>query len=200
MPARLRLALVAAATLVLVGALLVVLLAPTERAVSTDFQGARSPDVPPLDFTLTDQDGKRVATQDLRGRPIALTFLYTTCETECPTVATTVRSALDEAGVDVPVLAVSVDPENDTAQRARRFLESRRLRGRMRFLLGSREELAPIWRDYGIQEQGDGFEHSARVVLLDGRGRQRVAWPISALTTEGLASDLRLLAQGPPPA
>jgi protein SCO1/2 len=65
--------------------------------------------------------------------------------------------------------------------------------GRMRFLMGSRARLAPIWRAYGIQPQGNGFEHSAYVLLIDKRGRQRVSFPVSELTDSGLAHDIRRL-------
>jgi protein SCO1/2 len=65
--------------------------------------------------------------------------------------------------------------------------------GRMRFLLGSRDELAPVWTAFGIQPQRDGRDHSAYVVVVDGRGRQRLGYPASELTSEGLARDLKRL-------
>ncbi|MGZ8676250.1 MAG: SCO family protein, partial [Solirubrobacterales bacterium] len=37
--------------------------------------GLRAPD-----FTLTDQDGDRISMRSLRGTPVIVTFLYTTCE------------------------------------------------------------------------------------------------------------------------
>jgi protein SCO1/2 len=63
----------------------------------------------------------------------------------------------------------------------------------MRFLLGSRPQLAPIWKAYGIQPQGKAFDHTAYVVLVDRDGVQRVGWPVDKITPEGLAHDLRLL-------
>jgi protein SCO1/2 len=101
--------------------------------------------------------------------------------------------ALDDLGHDLPALAVSVDPANDTRLNARRFLNRQGLTGRMRFLLGTRAELAPIWKAYAIQPQGKGFDHSAYVLLIDGTGSQRIGWPVDQLTPEGLANDLRLL-------
>ncbi len=133
----------------------------------------------------------------LRGHVVVVTFLYTTCRDTCPIAAQQIAGALDRLGHDVPVLAVSVDPAGDTPARARRFLVARRVTGRMRFLLGSRAELAPVWRDYGIRPQGAGFEHSAYVLALDRRGRQRVSFPVEQLTPEGLAHDLRLLEAEP---
>src|SRR4051812_6024120 len=171
MPARVRLALMVAATLALVAALVVVLVArPGTSAGEGGWAGALAPEMPPQDLTLHDQDGRRVALRDLRGQVVVLTFMYTHCRDVCPTTAVTIRGALDDLGHDVPTLAVSVDPAGDTPSAAQRFLFARHLDGRMRFLLGSRAELEPVWRRFGIQPQGADFDHSARVVVLDRTG------------------------------
>ena len=62
--------------------------------------------------------------------------------------------------------------------------------------MGGRARLAPIWRHYGVRPQGDGFDHTASVVLLDGTGRQRIGFPVERLTPEGLAHDIRALRAG----
>jgi protein SCO1/2 len=161
---------------------------------STGWAGfLRPPGATAPDFALRDQDGERVTMAAYRGRPVAVTFVYSTCEDTCPALVDQVRGALDDTGLDVSLLAVSVDPANDTPARARRFLNERRMTGRARFLLGSRGELAPVWRGYGVQPQTDDLEHSASVVLVDGDGRQRVGFPYDQLTPEALAHDLRRL-------
>jgi protein SCO1 len=198
---RLRLAAVLGATLALGLIAVVATLARPDRPGASaglevgaaGFVGAARPAIPPQDFTLRDERGRTVRLSDFRGRVVALTFLYATCEDTCPTTAAQLGAALDDAGGEVPALAVSVDPEGDTPQNASRFLVERGLRGRMSFLLGSRAELAPVWKAYGIQPQGEDFEHSAYVLLIDKRGRQRVGHPFGNLTPEGLAFDLRKL-------
>ena len=144
-------------------------------------------------FALHDQDGKPVSSDEYRGRPYVATFVYSTCEDTCPALVDQVRGALDDSGLDVPLLAVSVDPVNDTEARARRFLNERRMTGRARFLLGSRAQLAPVWKGYGVQPQAGKLDHSATVVLVDAAGRQRVGFPFAQLTPEALAHDLRKL-------
>ena len=157
----------------------------------------RPPGAVAPDFALRDQDGKPVTMAAFRGRPVALTFVYSTCEDTCPALVDQVRGALDDTGADVPLLAVSVDPANDTEARARRFLNERRMTGRARFLLGTREELQPVWKGYGVQPQAGKLDHSATVVLVDADGRQRVGFPFAQLTPEALAHDLeRLAAEG----
>jgi protein SCO1/2 len=196
MPARVRLSLMVVATLVLLGATgFVVLHDPgAAKPAGPGFEGSLAPaGIPPRDFALRDQDGRRVSLREYRGREVILTFMYSTCRDTCPVTAQQIKGALDDVGSDVPVLAVSVDPVNDTRINARRFLLKQGMTGRMRFLLGSRAQLQPIWKAYGIQPQGDGFDHSAYVLLIDRHGRQRVSWPVQQLTPEPLARDLQRL-------
>ena len=184
------------ATAVLCAAVVAVLaIGPEERTAAEGFQGAAAERIPPRDFRLTDEDGKPATLAQYAGRPFVLTFLYSTCEDTCPVTASQIRGALDDLGDDAPpALAISVDPANDTRLNAKRFLTEQRLTGgRMRFLLGSETQLEPIWKAYGIRPQGDGFDHSAYVLLVDHTGRQRVSFPFDKLTPEALASDLAKL-------
>lgn len=162
------------------------------------FAGAlRSTEIPPAEFRLRDQDGRPTSLRDFRGKVTVVSFMYSTCQDSCPLLAQQIRSAMDDLGHDVPVLAISVDPAYDTQLNARRFVNKQSLTGRMRFLLGSRAELAPVWKAYAIQPQGKGFEHSAYVLLVDKRGRARVAFPIDHLSTAALTHDLRKLEAEP---
>ena len=155
----------------------------------------RPPGATAPDFRLRDQDGKLATMAEYRGRPVAVTFVYSTCEDTCPALVDQVRGALDDTGADVPLLAVSVDPAGDTPASARRFLNERRMTGRARFLLGDERALAPVWKGYGVQPQEGELDHSATVVLVDAKGRQRVGFPHAQLTPEALAHDIRRLAR-----
>jgi protein SCO1 len=159
-----------------------------------EFAGATMPpDVPAPDFTLRDEQGKPVSMRSLRGQPVVVTFLYSHCQDTCPITAQTIRGALDDLGHDVPALAISVDPPNDTPASARKFLAEQRASGRIRFVLGSRAQLHPLWKGYAITPQSVTQEHMARITLVDAHGRQRVGYPTSEATPERLAHDLRLL-------
>ncbi|MEV4421631.1 SCO family protein [Patulibacter sp. NPDC049589] len=155
------------------------------------FQGVSRRGVASPDFRLKDQDGRVVSLASLRGRPAIVTFMYSTCEDTCPATALQIASSLDELGEDVPTVIVSVDPKNDTPGNAQRFLNKMRLRGRAHFVLGTQAQLEPIWNAYAILPQGQGFEHSAVVLVLDAEGRQQVSFPAEKLTSEHLAHDVR---------
>ncbi len=153
--------------------------------------GLRAPEI-----GLRDEDGERVRMANLRGEPVVVTFLYSNCDDSCPAQAQQVKGAFNYLGKDLPALAISVDPENDTARSARAFLSEQRMTGRLRFVLGSRAELEQVWRGYRVQPQRDDLDHTARIVLVDGKGIQRVGYPLGEVTPERLAHDLRLLAAG----
>jgi protein SCO1/2 len=175
----------------------IVLAAPRDEDVAssgTSFEGAIMPNgLRAPDFELSDQDGERVSMRDFRGRPVIVTFLYTTCEDTCPLQAQTIRGALDELGEDVPAIAIAVDPPRDTPERARAFLSEQRALGRIDFVLGSRAELRPLWNGFYVRPQSVTQEHQARFTLVDKRGFQRVGYPAFEATPERLAHDVRLL-------
>jgi protein SCO1/2 len=161
------------------------------------FEGAVMPaGVRAPQFELRDQDGEPISMRAFRGEPVIVTFLYTTCEDTCPIQAQIVRGALDQLGHDVPAIAIAVDPPRDTPERARAFLAEQRAIGRLDFVLGTRAELRPLWRDFAIRPQSVTQEHQARITLVDPRGYQRVGFPGSQATPERLAHDVRLLERG----
>lgn len=202
-PARLRMVVVAV-TLCAVAAVAGVMVADAGRGSSDEtvalapgspFTGSERPEglrAPALDG-LRDQDGDLIDMAELRGEPVVMTFIYATCEDACPDQVQTIRLALERVGRDVPVVGVSVDPATDTRALAKEFLLAQKMTGRMRFALGSRDALAPVWKAYGIAPQREGRDHSAYVVLVDRDGVQRVGWPHEKLTPEGLAHDLQVL-------
>jgi protein SCO1/2 len=162
-----------------------------EAPAATGWEGSvRPPGARLPDFALADQDGETVTAAALRGRPVVVTFIYSTCEDTCPGQVQSIRGALDDLGRDVRVIGVSVDPANDTPDTARAFLLEQSMTGRMDFLLGTHAQLAPVWRAFGIAPQRRGRDHSAYTVLVDAEGRQRIGFPASQLTSSALAADL----------
>lgn len=165
-----------------------------DTPAQTAFAGATRPaGIPPARFSLRDQDGATVTASSLRGRPLIVSFLYTHCRDTCPLIADQVRGALDHLGARARYVAISVDPAGDTPASARAFLFRHALNGRASFLLGTRAQLQPVWRQFGIQPQTKESEHSPSTVILDARGVQRVGFMADQITPEGVAHDARAL-------
>ncbi|MQG69345.1 MAG: SCO family protein [SAR202 cluster bacterium] len=132
------------------------------------------------DFELTDQRGQTVSLEDLSGRPVVLTFVYTHCPDVCPLYLSRIRQAL--AGLEIPdkgisVIVVTVDPERDTVEHLERFAGS--WPANWHFLTGRSAKVARVWSDYGIHVERDGVGalyaaangygvvHTGKVVVLD---------------------------------
>jgi protein SCO1 len=158
---------------------------------ASGWQGAQRPPGAVLpDFALRNQDGETVTAASLRGEPVVVAFVYSTCKDICPAQVQSIRGALDDLGHDVRVIGVSVDPANDTPRLAQTFLLEQSMKGRMDFLLGSRAQLEPIWTAFGIAPQTKGRDHSSYTIIVDAQGRQRIGFPESELTPSRLAADL----------
>jgi protein SCO1/2 len=156
-------------------------------------------------FQLTDQNGAHLAfPQQSRGHPVALAFLYTHCPDVCPLTAEKMRLAAQELGPQanqVAWVAVSLDPANDTPDAAKQFTATHGLTGRLRFLLGTQDQLAPVWTAYFARSasNGDGpgssqtIDHIAGVFVIDKQGREQAFLSPPAFTQDTLAADLRTL-------
>lgn len=143
-------------------------------------------------FRLTDHRGRTVSLQDYQGKVVVLTFLYTSCRDVCPIVTFKLKEVYEALGEDVgevAFLAVTVDPERDTAERAREYSEAWGMADRWSFLVGSRSQLEPIWAAYYVDptldEEGDPAEtelgRRARELTRETTGS--VAWLEQAVTT-----------------
>ena len=110
------------------------------------------PAAPGYDFSLRDETGQRRTLADARGRVIVMTFVYSTCRDLCPAEGNDISTALHALpGGKVVAYIVSVDPVGDTLTRANRWLGRRGLTGGFgHYLVGTRAELAPVWRHYAI--------------------------------------------------
>jgi protein SCO1/2 len=154
--------------------------------------------IPPARFRLPDENGRMRSAAALRGKVAAVMFVYAHCTDTCPLTAQQVRGALDRLHrPDVTALAISVDPAGDTPDATKRFLGDARLLGRVPYLRGTRAQLRPVWRAFGVKPQSKESEHAVSVVLLDRRGRQRIGFDASDLTADGLTHDLGVLADLP---
>jgi cytochrome oxidase Cu insertion factor (SCO1/SenC/PrrC family) len=142
---------------------------------------ARPRFVPPreqaFDFRLRDEEGKWRTLADARGDVVVLTFLYSGCWDLCPAQAADIVQAVTKVGVEgVTVYGVSVDPVGDTPRRVNDWLEVRGLQDApVHFLIGSRRELSPVWRTYGIVPVNATDDQAAAAAVATDRFRAQAA-------------------------
>ena len=152
------------------------------------------------DFTLTDgASGAGVTLSSLRGRVVAMAFLYTRCPDICPLTAAKLRAAQRALGPDasrVVMLAVSVDPEGDTPDAVRAFSAAHDLGSGWHYLIAPRAQLERVWSLYGVgafrAPTGPQVDHNDAIYVIDRDGREREIVH-SDIALEDLVADLRAL-------
>jgi protein SCO1/2 len=154
-------------------------------------------------FSLTDQNGAIVSLQALRGHLVVLAFMYTHCPDVCPLTAEKLRLAGQQLGAQantVDWIGISVDPAGDTPDSAKQFAATHGLTGRLRFLLGSRAQLSPVWKAYFlVADAGAGApanhvaDHTGAVYLIDKQGREQLYLDSGFDPAKQLAPELRSL-------
>jgi protein SCO1/2 len=192
----------------LVAAIVVVLVAgrssDSASVVSTRHSQFNGPTLPPglhaANFSLTDQNGRRVSLSEYRGKVVALTFIHSLCHDTCPFMVEQIKGALNElpdSGRGIPVIGVSVAPAEDTVRNRDRFLAKHQMTGRIAFVNGPLAAMRRVWHAYAIEPVKPKIDHSTFVMLIDKRGIERVGFPADQLTPEGLAHDIRVLENEP---
>ena len=131
---------------------LVVLALPAAHAADGDKRLPVIGTAPP--FALTSQDGKTVALADLRGKVVALAFIYTGCPDICPMLTqkmVDVQDALGaEFGAKIAFVSITLDPQRDTPEVLKDYAQfwGAKLDG-WAFLTGSLEAVRDAARRYG---------------------------------------------------
>jgi len=130
-------------------------------------------------FSMIGQDGRAVTNRDLLGRPYLVFFGYTHCPDFCPTALFDISAVFKEMGPDkkITALFVTVDPERDTPEVLKAYLEN--FDSRIIGLTGDTqkvEAMAKAFRVYAKKVPGEKagdytVDHTGVVYLMDKRGK-----------------------------
>ena len=153
------------------------------------------------DFSLTDHNGQVRSLKDFQGKAVVVFFGFTQCPDVCPTSMqelAQVKQALGADGNRLQGIFVSVDPERDTLDMLKAYMEN----FDPGFLaLRPTPEQLPAWaKDFKIYyKKVDGttptsytLDHSAGSYIYDPQGRLRV-YNRYGSGAEALTQDVRAL-------
>ena len=162
---------------------------------------------PAPDFSLTSQDGRQVALHDLRGKAVAVAFIYTSCTDVCAMLTEKMAQVRDELGPDFgqtfAFASITVDPERDTREVLKGLHLPQGVRRRSRRVaLPATGELAAVRevaRRYGVAVSGcaGAVDHALLTSLVDGRGMLRVQYLGHRFDADEFRRDLVGLASEP---
>ena len=133
---------------------------------------------------MTSQDGAPVSLADLRGKVVAVTFIFTRCTATCPVLTPMMSFVQDRLGPDfgtrIAFVSITVDPERDTPEVLKDYAQAfgANLAG-WSFLTGTPAAIREITRRYGVyaSKTADGdVDHTFLTSIIDPRGILRVQY------------------------
>ncbi len=156
------------------------------------------------DFSLINQDGKKVKFSDFKGKYLLVFFGYTYCPDVCPTSMLRISDVLDELGdykKHVKVLFISVDPERDTPEALKKFISFYDKTGKYIVgLTGKPEEIKKVAKQFKAfyqkvpvknKEVGYLVDHSAYIYLVDPKGIIRMIYRPDNDDPKRIAEDIK---------
>lgn len=127
------------------------------------------------DFELYDQDNKKVTKADILGSPSVLFFGFTYCPDVCPTTLQSLSVLIGQLGESSKKLKfyfISVDPERDTPEVLKQYLNS--FHPAIKALTGETEQLDVLIKSYSIYAKKVSLEnnnytmdHTSSLILID---------------------------------
>jgi protein SCO1/2 len=156
---------------------------------------------PAPDFTLTAHDGRRLGLRDLRGKVVAVTFIYATCTDTCPLLTAKMAQLQERLGRDfgarVFFVSVTVDPERDTPEVLRHYAEAHGAKAAgWAFVTGTPAEIREVGRRYGIyarKNSGGDVDHTFLTSIIDQAGTLRVQYLGVRFNPDEMLGDLQSL-------
>lgn len=144
------------------------------------------------DPIVLDQDRHKVRFYSdlIKGKTVAIDFIFTTCSTICPPLtanfARLQRMMRERGEKDFHLISVSVDPQNDTPERLKNYAALFKAQPGWTFVTGSQAEMEQIWKAFSVYAGGNRADHSPTVVIGNEASRK---WAFAS----GLTSADKLL-------
>ena len=122
------------------------------------------------DIAVYDQDGKKMSFYSdlVKGKTVAINFIFTSCTTICPPLTATFRKVQqdlgDRVGRDVRLISISVDPMTDVPERLKSFSAKFGAQPGWSFVTGNKADIDHLLRALGASA-GDKNDHTPMILV-----------------------------------
>ena len=118
---------------------------------------------------VLDQNGNQLNFYSdlIKGKTVAINFVFTTCTTICPPLTATFRRVQQEAatrGLAVQLISISVDPTTDTPERLRDFAAKFKAEPGWAFITGEKGEIDAVLKALGAAVSNKN-DHTPMVLI-----------------------------------
>jgi protein SCO1/2 len=131
------------------------------------------------DHTFRDTTGQSFSLESLRGKPLVVSLIYTSCHHVCPMITANIEKNVDIAhealGEEAfSVVTIGFDWEVDTPDRMRMYASAKGIDvPGWYFLRGDEASVAALSEDIGFQffPAPKGFDHLSQTTIVDAEGK-----------------------------
>ena len=122
------------------------------------------------DVVVYDQDGKKMSFYSdlVKGKTVAVNFIFTSCTTICPPLTATFRKVQqdlgDRVGRDVNMISISVNPATDVPERLKSFSAKFGAQPGWSFVTGNKADIDHLLRALGASAR-DRNDHTPMILV-----------------------------------
>jgi protein SCO1/2 len=150
------------------------------------------------DFVLMNQDNERFDSVRLRGKVVALNFIFTTCSDVCPiftaNLAQVQRALNGRYAESIFFVSITTDPEVDSPKVLKAYAQRYGADFKnWAFLTGPEAELKRVWKSFGIRviRKARGLiQHDSLTTVIDQQGSRRFNHYSEKWRVEDLQKDM----------
>ena len=167
------------------------------REAAGDYPAANGNNCLP-DVSLIDQHGSAVSLASLKGKPVLIDFIYTSCASTCPVLTAKMVSVARELGpalgANVTMVSITLDPEHDSPAQLASYAKSQGADANgWLFLTGKPAQVDQVLAQFKLrrmQESDGSIMHSVSAFLLGPDGHQIRQYNALDVSAAAVAADV----------
>jgi protein SCO1 len=150
------------------------------------------------DASLIDQHGSAVSLASLKGKPVLIDFIYTSCTSTCPMLTAKMAAIAHELGpalgADVTIVSITLDPEHDSPAELAKYAKDHDATGSgWIFLTGPPAQIDQVLALFNlrrVRESDGSITHSVAAFLLGPDGHQIRQYNALDVSPEAVVADV----------
>jgi protein SCO1 len=149
------------------------------------------------DVSLIDQHGQAISLASLKGKPVLIDFIYTSCASTCPVLTSKIAAVARELGPalnTVTIVSITLDPEHDSPAQLAAYAKSQTADSKSwLFLTGKPADIDQVLAAFKLRRmrESDGsIMHSVSAFLLGPDGHQIRQYNALDVRTKAVVADI----------
>ena len=176
---------------------LILALSGCAREAAGDYPASNGNNCLP-DVSLIDQHGNAISLASLKGKPVLIDFIYTSCASTCPVLTAKIAAVARELGpalgANVTIVSITLDPEYDGPSELASYAKSQTANHNgWLFLTGKPADIDQVLAQFKLRRmrESDGsIMHSVSAFLLAPDGHQIRQYNALDVTAKAVAADI----------